>query len=297
MHVKLSITPISLSKSFREDGMTLESFVDYCVGLELDGVDILHTSSYPWLWKEPKRELAALSGWLERSGLQLAAWATGNNFAKLDETQFNAQVDLVKHALREAADHGASILRIFGGYHQDSGGEAGVFTHNGLELVIRGIERCLSEAEQLGVVMALENHGGLPGHSYEMAAILDAFNSPWIQCMFDCGNFMGNGMDEPEDPLRAYENVRGRVAHVHVKDNGPSIINSRKLHGYVAGKGIVPLRQFAALLERDGYPGFCSLEYEASIMAPESYGVPASIEYLKSIRAIHRALKAQPKAG
>lgn len=295
--MKLSITPISLSKSFREGNMALESFIEYCAELELDGVDILHTQSYPWLWQAPERELAALSGWLKKSGLSLAAWATGNNFAKMDDAQFGEQVDLVKHALREAADHGARILRIFGGYHQDSGGEPGVLLHNGLPRVIQGIGQCLPEAEKLGVVMALENHGGLPGHAYEMAAILDAFNSPWVQCMFDCGNFMGNGMDEPEDPLRAYDQLRGRIAHVHVKDNGPSIINSRKLHGYIVGKGLVPLRQFAGMLERDGYPGFCSLEYEASIMVPEVYGVPESIAYLKSIREAHRALKACSKAG
>ncbi len=90
-------------------------------------------------------------------------------------------------------------------------------THAALPLIIRGIEACLPDAERCGVVLALENHGRLPGHSYEVRMLLDHFNSRFLQCTFDCANFMGANMDEPENPLHAYANLRGRIAHVHVK--------------------------------------------------------------------------------
>lgn len=287
--MKISVTPISVSQMMRAGKMDAERFVNYCAEYGADGVDILDSKCYAWFWKDKAREFKALPGWLERAGVKLAACATGNNFAKLKEDECLAQVEVVQHALREASELGAPVLRIFGGHHADNGGESGMDTHVGLPLIMRGIEQCLPEAEKCKVVMALENHGRLPGHSYEVRKILDKFNSPWLQCTFDCSNFMGGNMDEPENPLLAYENLRGRIAHVHVKDSGPAFPVSRnKRQGYVAGCGDVPLRQFVALLERDWYDGYCSLEYEAAVMAPEEHGVPQSLAYLKNIRAIHQ---------
>ena len=290
--MKIAITPISLSGLFKNGKMDIEGFINYCAELEIDGIDVLDSSSYPWFWKDKQRELAALPRLLEKSGLKLAACATGNNFAKLDPQARRENIDIVKNALCEAGELGAPFLRVFGGYHQESGGDAGVDYDNGLRMIIEGLEECVPEAERHGVVIVLENHGRLPGHSYEIAAIMNHFHSPWLRVLFDCANFMGNGMDEPENPLRAYENLKEYVAHVHIKDMGPCVTgNHRKIEGYVAGKGTVPLRQFAALLENNNYDGFCSLEYEADPITPEIHGVPESITYLKRIRAIHQMLK------
>lgn len=289
--MKISVTPVSFSKMFVSGKMDIDSFIDCCSGLGVDAVDILDTVCYPWFWRGRETLDLNLKRRLEDSGLKLAAYATGNNFALSSDAEFGCNVDKVKNALREAAELGAPLLRIFGGAHEGSGGEKGMSTHKGLVRVAEGIEQCLPEAEKCNVVLALENHGRLPGHSYEVEALIKRFNSPYLKCVFDCANFMGNNMDEPEDPLRAYERLRQYVIHVHVKDNGPSIVNDRKAHGYVLGKGNVPLRQFVNLLEDDSYSGYCSLEYEASRMMPEEYGVAESIEYLKEIRDTQKYIR------
>ncbi len=289
--MKISVTPISVAKIMRAGKMDAEGFVNYCAELGADGVDILDSQCYAWFWKDQARESKALPGWLQQAGIKLAAYATGNNFAKFNEDDWRAQVAVVKAALNEAAELGAPVLRIFGGHHEDNGGEPGMQTHAGLPLIARGIEACLPDAERRGVVLALENHGRLPGHSYEVRMLLDQFNSRFLQCTFDCANFMGANMDEPENPLHAYANLRGRIAHVHVKDSGPALPGNRnRRQAYVAGRGDVPLRQFAALLENDRYGGYCSLEYEAAAMASEEVGVPQSLAYLKNIRAIHQSV-------
>ena len=100
-------------------------------------------------------------------------------------------------------------------------------------------------------------------------------------------------MNETEDPLYAYEQLKDDIVHCHVKDWGKpfGIMAKRKVAGYPAGVGgIVPLRQFVALLERDDFEGYCSLEYEASWQVPEKEGVTQSLEYLKQIREIHKVL-------
>lgn len=287
--MKISITPISFQKNFKDGEMDLDKFFKYCSELGLDGVDILDSECYPWFWQNKEDQIKNLKKMLLDNNLELAVYATGNNFANTDKGEFNKNVEIVKTALREAAEVGAQALRIFGGYHKETGGSVDIDYDNGLGLIIEGIEACVSEAEKCGVCLALENHGRLPGHSYEMAAITKYFDSKWVKVMFDCGNFMGNNMDEPENPLMAYERLKDYVVHVHFKDMGPCISgNNRKFEGYVAGVGHVPLRQFVACLEENKYEGFCSLEHEAAAITPNIHGVPQSIEYMKRIRAIHK---------
>ncbi len=280
-----------MAQAMKNGEMDLEGFINFCAELGTDGIDVMDSKSYPWCWRDPERELKELPGYLQKAGMNLAAFACGNDFTKKDDDAFKENVEKVKNALREAGNAGAPLVRIFGGKHPhpNAGGE---LPHSkAIERVLQGIEECLPEAEKFGVALALENHGCMPGHSYEIARIIRRFNSPYVKCMFDVANFIANNMDEIEDPLRAYENVRGDIIHVHFKDFAVAAPDSgRRVAACVAGDGLVPLRQFAAMLEADGFQGYCSLEYEASAVCPEREGVTKSIEYMKEIRKVQEVL-------
>jgi sugar phosphate isomerase/epimerase len=289
--MKLSLTPISFARTIKAGEMDLQKLIDHCAELQLDAIDLLDTRGYGWLWRDFAAQSRTLPARLEAAGLKLAAYGCGNNFAQIDDEAFEKQVETVVNAVTEAAAVGAPALRIFGGYHQESGGQSGVTTSRGFERVMQGVERCLPAAERAGVVLALENHGRLPGHSHEILALLNHFDSPWLKSLFDCGNFMANNMDEPEDPLSAYQRLRGRIAHVHVKDFGPAVARRQaRIEAYPAGDGNVPLRQLAALMEEDGYEGYCSLEFEAGFKISEIEGVGRSFAYLREVRQTLRVL-------
>lgn len=290
--MKWTMTPISVAKTIHEGKMDLDGFVDFCAKLQLDAIDLLDSKCYPWLWRDFATQSKALPARLRAAGLKMAAYGCGNNFAKQDRAELIEQVGRVENALIEAASVGAPVIRVFGGYALNAQRQLVMSYADGFSRVLEGLERCLPLAEKHGVVMALENHGRLPGHSYEISAILDRFSSPWLQCLFDCGNFMAHNMDEPEDPLRAYEALRGRIAHVHFKDFGP-VTGERAtgehpstVEGYVAGEGDVPLRQLLACFARDGYHDYYSLEYEASFKVPEIDGITRSIAYMKQAGAL-----------
>jgi len=287
--MKIACTPISCSALFKQGQMDAERFIAFCAEQHIQGVDLLHTQDYGWFWKNAERELKLIRGWVDRAGLALAAYACGNDFAKSDPVEFENSVATVTNALQEAQALGAPLLRIFGGYHRDLSRnfDQAMDYAEGLQRIIQGIERCLPAAEKNGVILALENHGRLPGHSYEIERILQHFNSPWLRCCFDCANFVAGNMNEPEDPLRAYERLAPYVAHVHVKDFIYHVADRRReVEACVPGKGLVPLRQFIAMLEEHDYRGYCSLEYEADRIMPTEQGVPASFAYLRSIAAI-----------
>lgn len=283
--MKFSCTPISFHASFRDGSLNLRTFFSFCAQHGLEGVDLLDIDGYPWLWSSGAK-LKDCAKWAQAEGLVIAAYACGNNFARPTEEERAAQVLLVGDAIEGATECEAPLLRIFGGYHRGSGGHASIGTVNGLDMVLAGLEKCLPLAEKHGVVLALENHGRLPGHSYESAAILEYFNSPWLKVLYDPANYLGNNMDEDEDPIRAYETLKGSIIHTHFKDVGPPVRDlKRRREPYVAGQGITPLRQIIARMIKDGYDGFGALEYEAALTVPEGEGVPASIAYLQEARA------------
>lgn len=65
-----------------------------------------------------------------------------------------------------------------------------------------------------------------------------------------------------EDPLVTWPMLRGRVAHVHVKDSIP-LPSARHPFTYVLpGDGGFPVRPLLDLLEREGFAGPVSLEWE-----------------------------------
>lgn len=266
--------------------MTLPGFMEYCAQQGLEGVDLLDVAYYPWLWASMD-DLEKAPAWAAQHGIAIAVYAAGNNFAKTDVAERAKQVADVKEVIRRARDCGAPVVRIFGGYHRNAGGDPEISTLRGLELIAEGIEQCLPVAEACGVVLALENHGRLPGHAYESRAILDHFGSPWLQATYDPANYHGNSMDEDEEPLRAYEKLRGHIAHVHLKDIWPAKLDrNRRREPCVAGHGMTPLRQVIAELAADGYTGYCSLEFEASRIVPEREGVTESLAYLRESIAV-----------
>lgn len=288
--MKLSCTPISLARELKSGAMDLRGFVDFCAEQGIDGVDLLDTECYPWLWEGPATDLKTAARHIEQAGLGLAAYACGNNFALGDPAAHDQQVDVVTSAIREAAEAGAPVLRIFGGHL--NGPDGRVPPHAGMRLVKAGIEKCLPEAEKHGVVLALENHGALPGHAFELAALFRTFNSPWLRCTFDCANFIAWNMPEAEDPVRALETLLPWLAHVHVKDmvRVPIATDAGLGWAKVAGQGHVPIKQLTAITESSGYDGYYSLEYEAAHEVPEREGVAESFRYLKEVSLLHEEL-------
>ena len=134
-------------------------------------------------------------------------------------------------------------------------------------VMAEGIARVCEEAEGRGLTIVLEDFdsprapfGSLEGLSWFLNEI------PALGCAFDSGNFLIHG----EDVLSAYEALRPRIRHVHLKDRLDSprwgddetrALDGRVYYPAPAGSGLLPSERVVRLLERDGYDGFCVLEH------------------------------------
>lgn len=100
---------------------------------------------------------------------------------------------------------------------------------------------------------------------------------PALSCAFDTGNFRFANQAVGD----AYQLLRDRIGHVHLKDrsytqrNGEgakTALDSVNLYPAPVGGGDLPLEDILAQLKRDGYDGIYTIEH---------YGANHALEYLK----------------
>jgi len=218
--------------------LRLEDFISDCARMNLDGVEL--TSYYLPQMPTP----AYLRGLKQRcflEGLEVSGTAIGNSFCHRKGAERDRQLAYVKGWIDHAEILGAPVIRIFAGEMQNlSKAEA----H---KLVVAGIEECCQYAGEHGVMLALENHGGLTAEAKDMLAVVRDVRSTWFGVNLDTGNFHTADLYGELAQLAPYAvNVQ-----VKVSVSGPD--------GKRRGSDFDRL---ASILRAAGYRGYVVLEYE-----------------------------------
>jgi len=239
--------------------------------------------------------------WLERTGEVAAALAKhrvglagvsfSNGFTQPDREAFDREVARVRGLIRQAAALGARTARIFGGHLPENLRLDPRARCTGLQQVADGLGAVMPAASEAGVTLALENHGGLPGTSAEVLALLGAF--PQLRATIDLGNFLGVG----EEPVHGAGVLAPHGAYVHVKWVR-KIADATSPWGWridsaQPGEGDVDLDGCFAALRRFGFTGTIAIEYEGK--GDEQIGVPAAVAAVRA--AVSRAWPAAAGAA
>lgn len=270
----LSICHYSYHRTWDRRGWSCTDLTDAVAELGVGAVDF-----HIRYLGDPSTAAGRVRDALEASGLELSGLSLSNNFNRADPAELRREVDTVKTWLRVAAEVGAPASRIFGG----SGAERGDPGALGEALArVRGaLEEVTREAEKLGVVLALENHGGLPCLGTEQVQVIDDIDSPHLRATVDIGNYMGCGQEGIEGTRIAAP----RAAYVHVKDMRKEPSSETpwgwKPQACTVGAGDVDVPGCLGTLAAAGYDGYLALEYEGP--ADETVGVPESVAYLKGV--------------
>jgi sugar phosphate isomerase/epimerase len=166
---------------------------------------------------------------------------------------------------RDWIDHsaalGAPAIRIFAG-NVPKGESEDVAR----ERCIAGINQSLEYAATKGVVLALENHGGITATPEQMMKIIAGIKpSPWFGVNFDGGNF------STADPYADLAKIAPYAVNAQVKvEMSPG-----------GKKEPADLASIVKILKDANYRGFLVLEYEAKEEPLEA--IP---EYLKRLREL-----------
>lgn len=252
---------------------TIESCIDRAAEMGFDGVEILHRQ----MTSEDNSYLQRIKRRAFANGLDLMGFSTHQGFVSPDEGYRKQNVEKTLHQIELAYRLGIPTLRVntgrwgtirsFDELMAARGIEPrldGYSDDDGFGWVIGSLEKCLSKAEECGVVLGLENHWGLGRTPEGVLRIAEAIDSPWLQVTLDTGNFL-------EDPYDKLAMLADRAILVQAKTY------------YGGGKWYtldLDYDRIAAIFQKAGYPGYVSLEFEGK-ESPDS-GIPKSLAMLRT---------------
>tara|TARA_B100000953_G_scaffold294611_1_gene284642 strand:+ start:251 stop:1141 length:891 start_codon:yes stop_codon:yes gene_type:complete len=238
--LQLSLAAYSFRRelSGKKPTMTLERFVDYCAEQELQATEL---TEYYFRDKSPGY-ICALRRRACVNGLAISGSPLGNDFCHPPGPARDKQIAHVKAWIDVVALLGSQTIRVFAGKAKKGSSEA-----EALKLAIAGLKEVSEYAGKKGVLLAIENHGGITSTADQLLALVKGVNSPWLGVNLDTGNFH-------TDVYASLEKAAPYAVAVQVK------VHVRE--GKKAAEE-ADFKRIAAILKSAGYRGYVALEYEA----------------------------------
>jgi L-ribulose-5-phosphate 3-epimerase len=269
--IKLSVSSYSYWH-FKGDKFPIEKVIDDAARMGLDGIDVLHRQ----MEGEDNAYIQKLKRHAFENGIALTCLSIHQGFVYPDAAERKKNIDHTLHCIELAAKMGIPCLRLntgrwntiksFDDFMKARGIEpaiAGYTEDDAFGWCIDGVAQCVKKAEELGVLLALENHWGLAATPQGMLRIHKAINSPWLQLLMDTGNFL-------EDPYDKLEMIAKDTCFVQAKTYyGGGVWYSLDLD----------YERIVKILNKVNYQGYISIEFEGN-EAAES-GVRKSVEMLR----------------
>jgi sugar phosphate isomerase/epimerase len=259
---KLSLAAYSFRDALagKSPTMTLDDFIRLCAEYQLDGCEL---TSYYFPKSFDAAYLSHLKQLTHRLGLDVSGTAIAQDFCQADGDKRTADIAHTKAWIDHAAAFGAPCIRIFAGSVPK-----GMTEEAAIQNCVRGIEECLPHAAEKGVILALENHGGITDTPEQMLKIVTGVKpNPYFGVNFDGGNF------RTADPYADLAKI------------APYAVNAQlKVDLYPEGKKQpADFAKTLGLLKAAGYRGYIVLEYEGEDEAKTA--VPKVLSELRALIA------------
>ncbi len=178
-------------------------------------------------------------------GVPFSGTSVGNTFTHPAGPKRDAEMKYVKEWIDHAAVLGAPHVRIFAGEVQRGSTKA-----EAKKLCIAALEECGDYARKKGIMLGMENHGGIIADAGDLLEIMRALQSPWIGVNLDSGNF------HTADPMRDFALCAPYAVNVQWKSEfQPAGAKEKKPSD---------LKLIATILKEANYQGYLTLEYEAA---------------------------------
>ena len=261
--LRLSLAAYSLRKYLapaKDEGnkMDLYKFVDFCFQQGIPGTEL---TSYYFPEQVTTEYLLKLKQHCHLRGMTISGGAIRNDFCQLDEQKVKADLAHTRTWVDHYAVLGAPTIRIFAGA-QPQDEEASVT----LRRCAKHIESAAKYAAEKGVLLALENHGGVTEKAVGLLEIVRQVNAPGFGVNFDSGNFRST-----DDPYAELAQV------------APYAVNAQiKVDIYPGGQHQpTDLARVLNILRAAGYSGWVALEYEAKEEPLEA--IPRYLDQLRKL--------------
>jgi len=257
--MKLSCAGYTFNTYFRQKGLSLDRYIDICADMGLDGVELTQyyfPETSPAYLNERKRQLL-------KRGLELAGTAIGGAFCLAPAAEREKHIAFTKEWLEISYRLGSPVLRVFAGPAPEGHTEDEAYGW-----AIAGIKECAKTAAEVGVMIGVENHGGITGTGEGLLRVLKGVGSEWVGALLDFGNFSA-------DPYREFELIAPHAVMTHAKPTSD----------FAGTRGDVDYQRVGAIMKQAGYRGFLSIEYEEP-GKDAMVEVPRFAAYLKGVQQL-----------
>ncbi len=241
-----------------EPAMTMLDFVEQSARWQVDGVE---PTSYYFPEEITPEYLGRLKRLCHVLGLGIIGVPIRNTFTLPPGPERDQELAHVRTWIDYAGDLGAPTMRIFAGNLQE-GQSLAEAQKNSVEC----IEACAEHAARRGVLLGLENHGGIVAEADSLLAIVKAVKSDFCGVNLDSGNF------RTDDPYGDLERCAPYAVSVQIKTE----IQPRGQE-----KRPADLARIVEIVKGSGFRGYATLEYEAA--EPALTAVPRELERLRAM--------------
>ena len=269
---RFGVSTYSFFKFGSTDNVPVDKCIELAADMGFDGVELLHIQmdgdSQAYL-NQLKRKAFTL-------GLDLMGLSTHQTFVSPDEAVRKKNIEHTTKCLEIAYQLGIPTIRVNTGRWGTSKNFDDLMANKGIEPRIEGFtddegfkwvidsyQILAKKAEELGIMMGLENHWGLGRTATGVLRVVNEVNSPWLQVTLDTGNFLEN----------MYEQMEALVSRT-------VLVQAKTYFGGGTWYTLdIDYPKVATLLRKHGYRGYISLEFEGK----EDYriAVPQSLAMLK----------------
>jgi len=255
-HLRAGLVAYSFRKPLQAKTMSYEDLIRYVADQGLDGLD---TTAY-WFPDTSDQYLAKLRNTAYKCGVQLYSAAVRVRLCQATPELRDAEVENAKKWIDVADKLGAGHMRVFGGAIPKGATEA-----QAIGWAVEVLKRSADYAGRKGIVLGVEDDGGLTTTAEPTVEIVKQTDSPWAGINLDTGNFPRNGYAQVQLclPYAVAVHLKTKIA----APDGP--------------KEKADWDRLAGMFCQAGYKGFLSLEYEGTDEAEKA--VPALAAELRRV--------------
>lgn len=228
----------SFRKQLAAKSLTYADLVRKAVEWDIDGLDMT-VYWFPSTGPEftlPLRRLAYTMG------VEIYSISVRSELTKPSAADRRKEVESLYRWIDVSNALGASHIRVFGGTVPK-----GVTEEQAVPWVVECLQRAADYASTKGVILGLENHGGICTRAERVIEMVDKVDSPWVAINLDTGNFRSDVFKQIEMCLPKTVNIQVKVEMLD--ESGK--------------KTKQDWDRVVKMVADSGYKGYLALEYEA----------------------------------
>jgi sugar phosphate isomerase/epimerase len=236
--LRSALCAYSFRQALQSKSMSYHDLVHLAVDTGIDGLDL----TVYWFPGTGDDFLLPLKRLAYGSGVEIYSISVRTEMTQQAPEAQAKEVAAIKQWVDVAERLGAGHIRVFGGRVPKEATE-----QQAVGWAAEVLKRAAEHAGAKGVILGLENHGGVTEKAATIIQIVKQVNSPWVGINLDTGNFR-------QEPLRQIEMCLPHAVNMQFKSEITGEDGKRQPSDW---ERIIKMAAAA------GYQGYMALEYEA----------------------------------